>query len=1809
MTRSGLSLLRRSTQTIAVVLIYSLLLSLFVHPVSRYARAASRESLKDDPSAAPSPSPEPSPTPASSPSPTPETTPPPEATPTPEPTPSVEPVTAPSPTQGTPAPNLPNLDILRTVPPEEPETAEATPSTQCSPGQPDCNPSNVATTGRGQAWLSQRVVPTLSHVPSFMEQMRAWSVRHLRQGEVRTNHYRRGKMNAALPVPEPQTGGTYNDFVMARLDADNRIGTGGEDILSRNFNWSLTLVSMAGRSGLNLGLSLSYNSLVWTKSGNYITFDADNGYPTPGFRLGFPVIYGLHYNSQTGTYGYLMLTPSGSRVELRRIGATNIYEAADSSYLQLIDNGNGTLLVRSTDGTQLSYASTSNGYRCTQVKDRNGNYLSITNSSQGRILTVTDTLGRVFNFNYDTNSNLTSISQTRGSSQYTWATFGYTALTLQTNFTGLTIIGTQSGTTLPVLSQISLADGTYYKFSYSSWGQVYKIVYDAADSLTLSSDHVLNRVSYNLPLDATTAQTDCPRFTQRKDWAENWNNGNEAVTNYTAQVSTSWTMPGTSAPDNGTFCQRQTPDGTYYNYYFHATGWDEGMPVLVNTWANNEQSQLVLQRQEATSYTQDNTSVNYLLNPRVAETNIYDLSSNHKRVGISYNSFTLTYSGNTLTYFLPSETREYDSNATSVLRTTQTDYNLNSSYTDRRIFGLVSMKRVYQTTPSPGNLLSQVEFFYDDNTDGMSLVQQGSPVQHDTTTYGTSFTAGRGNQTRVRRWNIFNTSQFVETRTGYNTTGSPIFTRSPLQTSDTQANIIYTDSFSDGQNHNTYAYPTETTIKDTVGTTPSVTISNKRQYSYDLGAVTRTEGPPPAGQTQGAILTNAYDAAGRLYLTTNAISGAYTYLVYPTSSNVIQTYVTIKDANTPTVSAKLFDGAGHVRAIASEHPGSTGGYIGQYFTVDVMGRVTASSNPTEIYGSWQPAGDDVTGWVWSYQSYDWKGRPRVTTNQDGSTRTVAYGGCGCAGGEVVTLTDEVGRKQRTTQDVLGRVVKSEEFQWNGTDVYRTTTTAYNALDQITGSVTQTGSNGTGQTTTTTYDGYGRLATRHTPMQASGTYTSYSYNNDDTVYEMTDARAVVTRYAYNNRQLTTGISYPGTQPTSSNIPETLAATFTYDAASNRTQMTDGLGSVSYTYDRLSNLTSESRIFTALGTNPFTLSYNYNLGNQLTSITDPWNVRINYTRNSTGKLTSVTGLGYPSGTQTQTYAAGYNYRAWGELKSLTYGNTVSLALGYNNRLQVSRYQLTSQSTLSPSPSMDIEYSYLPDGRLRFSTDHKDATLDRAYSYDQTGRLVEAFTGSEARAWVQTGTLGTTIDGPYRQSYTLDTWDHMAVKWGRSFTGAHLRTQSVTRYFDAASGRLNGWNYNADGAATVGDFVTNSFDEAGRLRATDAGGTFEFDGDGNQLKQQTEGGYFYTLRSSVLKQKVAEIESSNGTLRNVFVYGDGQLLATLGGGVGLGEVAWQHTDASGKSMKTTTSGGAALGWQEVDPSNVRVDDGGNHYGSGSGGHNLDPGGGQARAASLADLSMCDTDGLEMPCSMVESIQEHYNEGWSEKEEVTNVGPVPVDTPLSPPPPPPGYPGGTDNTVPGGTIVASALTDTPPSPRTETQTSDPPSTSKKSGKKRQRPAPRQSSTEFPCPPDVAGIFSGGKEVTGVLDSTWELARRTNREEGGWIFMNKQGRLKAVAKTNRRDGDRQTAIDLNSPPSMRGWIVVGTFHTHDYDSYPSESVPGFVTGDVDVNNKSHKVPGIILGGTNSGRMAFAGYEPKRGYWRRDLPERCQKSS
>lgn len=48
--------------------------------------------------------------------------------------------------------------------------------------------------------------------------------------------------------------------------------------------------------------------------------DEDNGFPSPGFRLGLPVVQRKVFDAQTAKNAFLLITPAGARVGDVRLG-------------------------------------------------------------------------------------------------------------------------------------------------------------------------------------------------------------------------------------------------------------------------------------------------------------------------------------------------------------------------------------------------------------------------------------------------------------------------------------------------------------------------------------------------------------------------------------------------------------------------------------------------------------------------------------------------------------------------------------------------------------------------------------------------------------------------------------------------------------------------------------------------------------------------------------------------------------------------------------------------------------------------------------------------------------------------------------------------------------------------------------------------------------------------------------------------------------------------------------------------------------------------------------------------------------------------------------------------------------------------------------------------------------------------------------------------------------------------------------------------------------------------------------------------
>jgi len=1234
--------------------------------------------------------------------------------------------------------------------------------------------------------------------------------------------------------PNGLVSGNAASLISARVEPRNQPGHG---MLARDVTWSVPLVSLPGRNGLDLGLVLSYSSQVWTRSGPYIHFDEDNGFPSPGFRLGFPVIQRKVFDAQTARNSFLLITATGQRVQLRQVGSSTTYEATDSSYLQLTDNS-PNLVLRSTDGTQLSFVEVNNEYVCWQVKDRNGNYITNSFNNLGRTSNITDTLGRVINFNYDNKANLISITQSwNGQPSHQWVSFGWDTRTMQSSFSGAAVVGTLNGSLVPVITQVSLNDTSYFTFDYNNSLQVTSI-----GNYFGYTERSVNTFTYETPA------SDVPRLLDSRVSAQNWT----GINGVPSQVITQYSVAADGA------CVMTAPDETIYKEYY-GTGWQRGLTTQSEVWSGNAR-----QKWTTTAWTQDNTSVSYEVNPRVVETNVYDATGNRRRTVIDYAQ-----------YGLPSSVKEYAADGVTEIRQTFTDYNLSQTYLDRRIIGLVSQVQLKNAS----SYESKITYEYDDPSRLQSL--PAAAVQQDGS-YNTSFTA-RGNVTAVSRWDvndINNAAKKLTTYTNYYVTGAPGSTTDPA---GHQTSVGYTDSFSDAVNRNTFAYPT--TMTDADG------FSSYVQYNFDFGASTRTQSPAPAGQSQGAIQTMSYNSLGQLERITTANNNAYKRFWY--GPNYAASLATVNNVADELYSVVVMDGVGHVFGNFGNHPGSVGGFFMMITVYDQMGRAVKVSNPAEIYPDWTPGGDDAAGLYYTQQTYDWNGRPLITSNPDGTTKEVSYSGCGCAGGAVATLTDEgtidVGvakrRQQKVYSDALGRAVKTETLNWLGGTVYSTTVNTYNARDQITQVRQYSGAqtSNTYQDTTMTYDGYGRLQTKHVPEENAGTATTWTYNADDSVNTVTDARAAVTTlgYAGTNRGLLKTVTH------SLSGSPTINVSYTYDAVGNRTSMSDSLGTVTYSYDQLSRMTSETR-FSGIGT--FTLNYSYNLAGQLASYSSFGN-SISYTRDATGRLTAVSGS--PFGGVTQ-YVSNIKYRAWGARRELTYGNNHTGTTQYNSRLLPSSYSLTN--------AMTRNYSYFADGRLKTSSLVEDGGFNRAYEYDLAGRLKSDSTTNN-----------------FAQNLSYDVWGNATQSNGWHWSQFIFATGSYT------NNRNSNWQYNAAGQVTNNQDNVFQYDAAGRTRhiwtqggVTDSGEII-YDGDGQVVR--SSGSAPYTLRSTVLGGRVVAELLNNGQRMRGFVYAEGEKVLAIQY-EGTNYVVWEHHDPAEQSFRMSEASGIIVDEREETVSGAKIE-----------------------------------------------------------------------------------------------------------------------------------------------------------------------------------------------------------------------------------------------------------------------------------------------
>lgn len=172
---------------------------------------------------------------------------------------------------------------------------------------------------------------------------------------------------------------TADDSGKERGDMPGRPADGG--VGSSNFQFAAPILGLEAR-GIDMAQALTYNSRVWHKANNEITFDIDRDWPAPGWSLGFGKIISMGTDK-----GFMMIDGDGTRHGYVGNGLPptgwQFFNAhtADGTFIDYsVTAYSGTPqsgTARLPNGTVITYgAAGASAIYPTNITDAQGNYLS-----------------------------------------------------------------------------------------------------------------------------------------------------------------------------------------------------------------------------------------------------------------------------------------------------------------------------------------------------------------------------------------------------------------------------------------------------------------------------------------------------------------------------------------------------------------------------------------------------------------------------------------------------------------------------------------------------------------------------------------------------------------------------------------------------------------------------------------------------------------------------------------------------------------------------------------------------------------------------------------------------------------------------------------------------------------------------------------------------------------------------------------------------------------------------------------------------------------------------------------------------------------------------------------------------------------------------------------------------------------------------------------------------------------------------------------------------------------------------------------
>lgn len=652
---------------------------------------------------------------------------------------------------------------------------------------------------------------------------------------------------------------------------------------------------------------------------------------------------------------------------------------------------------------------------------------------------------------------------------------------------------------------------------------------------------------------------------------------------------------------------------------------------------------------------------------------------------------------------------------------------------DPHIRNVVRAQQIYSVDPASGTetLVAQSETRFDEG---------GYPIL----TYSNVKSwidpgAARANATTLRHW--LGTAGWIEAHNQYDQVGNvrKIWdVRDTSQTNPTQ--LSFTDSFSDSQLRDTYAFLTTVTtpIPDASGQNGSASaFVSTSVYDFNTGKVVSTT--DPNGKTTSYDYTDPLD---RLKMVTQPDTSRVRYNYFDSPGDLYVQTLTDLDTSRSIETRKYFDGLGRLsRDFAYDGTAGTPWIVLENY-YDAAGRLAKVSNRYRVSSATGTV--PTTCPVCTTMVYDTLGRVRSVTTPDSAQIQTSYGVSNSGTiGIFSIVTNESGRQLRNFSDAFGRLIRVDEpnKDTGNLDVGGTSTSyVYDARNKLR-KVTQ----GT-QQRFFFYDAIGRLIGVKHPEQLSGTSASslvgtdpftgnsqwslaYEYDNNGNLTKRIDARNVVTTYEYDAINRLKSKDYSDTTPD---------VTVTYDTA---TLGVTRMASVSSTatnltvsqYDELGRVKNAAQTTDGVG---YPTAYTYNLAGAISSKSYPSGKIITTEYDIAGRPVGVKNQNqfFYIGAAESDVANRIRYAATGGVEAVKLGNGLWEHTNYNSRLQPTQIGLGTSATDSSKLKLDFDYGLLVNGVL--DTTKNDGNIQsqtitapnisaivQRYEYDAVNRLKKA------------------------------------------------------------------------------------------------------------------------------------------------------------------------------------------------------------------------------------------------------------------------------------------------------------------------------------------------------------------------------------------------------------------------------------------------------------------------------------------------------